>query len=84
MDRQCGAVLQEGLCMEVLSWKMHKEAPTACSLISQALNTGQAVALRATELTAVAVLTGTITKELLSAVAEEPCSRLRRRKCGKR
>ena len=49
---------QEGLLMEVLSWKIKTEEPTACSLISRALNMGNEVALKTTELTAVAVLSG--------------------------
>ena len=49
---------QEGFLMEVLSWKINTEEPTACSLISKALNTANEVALKTTELTAVAVLSG--------------------------
>jgi hypothetical protein len=49
-------VLRDGLLMEVLSWKMDEEEPTAASVISQALNEAQTIALRTTELTAVAVL----------------------------
>ncbi len=70
LDPVLASVCQEGLDMEVLSWKMHVEEPTACSLISQALNKGQQVALRTTELTALAVLTGAVTRELESAVAD--------------
>ena len=46
--------------MEVLSWRMDIEEPTAASAISQALNKGHQLALRTTELTAVAVLRGAI------------------------
>ena len=53
-------VLQEGMLMEVLSYKMDIEEPDAASIISQALNKGQDAALRTTELTAVAVLKGEI------------------------
>ncbi len=42
MKWQCS----HGLQMEVLSWKIFQEAPEACSLISQALNNGNAVALK--------------------------------------
>ena len=49
---------QEGFLMEVLSWKIMKEEPGACSLISSALNMGNEVALRTTELTALSVLSG--------------------------
>ena len=54
---------QDGLHMEVLSWKMCTEEPEACSLISQALNRGQTHALKTTEITAIAA------RELESAVA---------------
>ena len=50
--------MQEGLLLEVLSGKMHIEAPGAACLISTALNTGNSLALRNTELTAIFVLAG--------------------------
>ena len=68
-DPELAVLMREGLDMEVLSWKMCVEEPTACSLISQALNTGQQMAFKTTELTALAVLTGAVTRELESAVA---------------
>ena len=37
-DLNMGKVLNGGLMMEILSWKMMVEEPTAASLISQALN----------------------------------------------
>ena len=43
----------------------------ACSKISQALNRGQSVALRTTEMTALAVLNGTIGMALHSTAATE-------------
>ena len=43
-------VSTEGLMMEILSWKMDKEEPSAASTISQALNKGHALALKTTEL----------------------------------
>ena len=52
--------LQEGFLTEILSWKMDLEEPSAASTISQALNQGHQLALRTTELTAVAVLRGEI------------------------
>ena len=55
--------------MEILSWKMCTEEPTACSLISNALNNAQNMALRTSELTAMAMLTGAVTLEFESAVA---------------
>ncbi len=69
-DASLASLLTEGLCMEVISLKMYKEEPTACSLISQALNSGQNLALQTSELTALAVLTGAVTCALESAVAE--------------
>ena len=72
-DADLASLIKEGLLMEVLSWKMYKEEPTACSLISQALNSGQQLALQTSELTALAVLTGTVTLELESAVAGRVC-----------
>ena len=45
------------------------EEPTACSLISQALNKGNELSLQTTELTALAVLSGAVTAQLESAVA---------------
>ena len=50
----------EGVDCEVLSWKMDQEEPTAASIISQALNKAHELALRTTELTALAVLKGEI------------------------
>ena len=64
-------VLMEGLTFEVLGWKIQTEEPGACSKISQALNKGQAIALKTTEMTALAVLNGTIGRELQSRLADE-------------
>ena len=72
-DEDLASVLRDGLQMEVLSWTMLVEEPTAASLISQALNTGHHLALRTSELTAVSVLSGAVAFELGSAVAEEVC-----------
>ena len=62
---------REGLMMEVLSWRIEVEEPTACSLISAALNLKNVTALRNTELTAMAVLSGEITRQKNSNVAQE-------------
>ena len=51
-------IVTQGLLVEVLSWKINVEEPGACSVISAALNAANQVALRTTELTAVAVLSG--------------------------
>ena len=53
-------MITEGLDCEQLSYEMDLEEPTAASIISQALNTAQELALRTSELTAVAVLKGEI------------------------
>ena len=71
MDGELASLLQNGLYMEVLSWKIHQEEPTACSLISQSLNNAHQMALRTSELTAMAVLTGAVALELETAVADK-------------
>ena len=53
-------VLNEGLDCEILSWKMECEVPEAAGIISLALNNASDVAMRTTELTAVAELSGAI------------------------
>ena len=68
-DTELKTLLKDGLRMEVLSWKMCIEEPTAGSLISNAINNAQNMALRTSELTAMAVLTGAVTLEYESAVA---------------
>ena len=60
-----------GIEMETLSWKIYKEEPTACSKISYALNKGNQLALRTTELTAMKVLSGELAMAMSSAVAED-------------
>ena len=70
-DADLANLLTEGLVMEVISWKLYKEEPVACSLISQALSSGQSFALRISELTALAVLSGTVTLYIESAVADQ-------------
>ena len=51
-------IVTQGLLVEVLSWKINVEEPGACSVICAALNAANQVALRTTELTAIAVLSG--------------------------
>ena len=58
--KQLVVACEEGFLVEVLSWKMDVEDPKAASIISLALNTGHTLAMRTTELTAVAVLKGEI------------------------
>jgi hypothetical protein len=62
--KELGEVLVEGIPSEVLSWKMDVEQPDAASIISQALNHPQQMAMRTSELTAVAVLKGEIIVQL--------------------
>ena len=45
-DPALSKILSEGLLVEVLSWKIMEEQPTACSLIAQALNKGHQAALK--------------------------------------
>ena len=63
--------IKEGMKMEVLSYKINLEEPRACSVIAQALNKGQSMALRTTELTALNCLTGEITLQYETKKAEE-------------
>jgi hypothetical protein len=63
-------LINDGFDCEVLSWRMDVEEPTAASTISQALNKGHEVALRTTELTAVAVLKGEIIIQLSKDVGQ--------------
>ena len=72
-DADLERVFRDGLQMEVLSWKMLVEEPTAASLISQALNSPQNMAARTSELTALSVLSGAVALALGSAVAGEVC-----------
>ena len=72
-DADLERVFRDGLLMEVLSWKMLVEEPTAASLISQALNKANSMALRTSELTALNVLTGAVALASGSAVAGEVC-----------
>ena len=60
--REMITCIKEGMLMEELGWQINIEEPTACTLISIALNKGHECALKNTELTAVAVLSGEITR----------------------
>ena len=62
--RQLLAVISEGLKVEILSYKMDIEEPTAACCISIALNEAQGVALQTTEQTAVSVLQGLAITEM--------------------
>ena len=72
-DADLERVCRDGLLMEVWSWKILVEEPTAASLISQALNKAHSMALRTSELTALNVLTGAVALQLESATAGEVC-----------
>ena len=54
---------KDGLDMEILSYKLETENPGASSKISQALNKGNALALKTSEMTAIAVLTGAVSTQ---------------------
>ena len=73
LDDGLDRVLKDGLIMEVLSWKIMEEEPSAASLISQAINIGNHLALRTSELTAMSVLAGAAAFEFGSAVADAVC-----------
>ena len=60
----------EGVDCELLSWRMGVEEPTAASVISQALNKSDELALRTTELTALAVLKGEIILQMGKDVSQ--------------
>jgi len=57
---EAAKLIAEGCDCEALSYKMDEEEPSAASLISQALNRCNEVALRTTEMQAVAALSGEI------------------------
>ena len=64
-------VIQQGIPCEVLSWKMDMEEPEAASIISQALNSPASMAMRTTDLTAIAVLKGEIMFQLGREVSQK-------------
>jgi hypothetical protein len=59
-DQNFQELVQTGLRMEVLSWKILVEEPGACSLISQALSKSNTLALRTSEITALAAAAGAV------------------------
>ena len=61
-------LLVEGLDMEVLSHQIYVEEPEACTLISNALNLGNTLALRSTTIQALSSLTGAVA---VSAATQE-------------
>ena len=67
-DEVLTLILQQGLDMEILSYKIYIEEHGACDLISNAMNRGNKLALKSTELQALSTLTGAIG---VSAVADK-------------
>ena len=68
--KQAEEVLLDGFECEVLSWRMDSEQPDAASIISQALNKGNEIAMRTTELTAIAHLKGEIMTQMSKNVGQ--------------
>ena len=58
--QQLAEVLRNGSPVQVLSWRMNVEEPKAASIISQALQKGHELAMRTTEMSALAILKGEI------------------------
>ena len=61
--QQLAEVLKNGSPVQVLSWKMDVEEPNAASVISRALQKGHELAMRTTELSALATLKGEIIRQ---------------------
>ena len=57
-------MLKTGVAVEVLAWPMEVEEPQAAAVISRALQKSHEVALRTTELTALATLKGEIIRQM--------------------
>ena len=66
-------VMHEGLLMEVLSYKIWSEEPTAPGLIARTLNLGNKAALLETEMQAISVLTHEVSFRLETAVNHQIC-----------
>jgi len=62
-------IMNAGIEVEILSYKLYLEEPTACTLISDAMNNAQGVALQKTELQALSALTGEVGRRTELAVA---------------
>ena len=62
--KQLAELLHEGVEIEVHSWEMDDEEPTAASIISHALNKAHELSLRTTELTAPSALKGATMLEM--------------------
>ena len=69
--KQLAESIQEGIEVELLSYKMDIEEPTAASIISQSLNIEQELGLRTSELSAVAILKGEIITQMGSDLSQK-------------
>ena len=56
--KELAEILEEGVVVEVLAWEMDVEEPMAAGIISRALQKSHELALRTTELSALATLKG--------------------------
>ena len=75
VDKDLASVLTGGLMMEVLSWKLQKEEPNGCHMISQALNAANDIALATAETTAIATLAETVTFAITNSQLSQAASR---------
>ena len=66
-------LMEVGIDMEILSYKIYLEEPQGCTLISNSMNKMNEVALKTTELQALSSLTGEVTLQAESAVAGKAC-----------
>ncbi len=68
--REMMDVINEGIRMEVLSWKIYVEEPGKCAMISNALNKSHEIVLRTTELSALESLTGELSLQMNASAAQ--------------
>ena len=61
-DAELGILLDHGLEVQMLSWKIYVENPEACAIISDAMNSGNSLALAKTTVAMVAELTMTVSR----------------------
>ena len=61
-DAQLGILLDHGLEVQMLSWKIYVENPEACAIISDAMNSGNSLALAKTTVAMVSELTMTVSR----------------------
>jgi hypothetical protein len=71
--KEMAEVINEGLRMEVLSWKIYVEEPSACVMISNALNKNHEIVLRTAELTALECLRGELSLRMNARSGQEVC-----------